>query len=91
MAKQIRGRMDDLRRGMKRMARAVQQAAEEAAEHGTIERTISHGVSTNVAAAVNVGRPGRVSGVSVRQRTRTRPDGTTLTETVRTHWGDGAA
>ena len=90
MAKQIRARMDDLRRGMKRMARDVKRAAEEAAEHATTERTVTRGEGTNIAAAVNVGRPGRVSGVSVRQRTRTRADGTTETETVRTHWGDSA-
>ena len=88
MAKQIRAGMDDLRRGMKRMARDIKQAAEEAAEHGTTERTVTRGASSNVAAAVNVGRRGGVSGVSVRQRTRTLPDGTQETETVRTRWGD---
>ena len=91
MAKQLRAQMDDLRRGMKRMARDVKRAAAAAAEHGTTERTITHGGGTNVAAAVNVGRPGRVSGVSGRRTSRTRPDGTTETETVRAHWGDGAA
>ena len=89
MAKQLRAQMDDLRRGMKRLARDVKRAAAEAAEHGTTERTVTHGAGINVAAAVNVGRRGGVRGVSVRQRTRTRPDGTTETETVRTHWGDG--
>jgi hypothetical protein len=91
MARQLRRQMDDLRRGMKRMAGDLKQAAEAAAEHGTVERTVSHGEGANVAAAVNVGRGGGSRGVSVRQRTRTLPDGTRETETVRTHWGDGAA
>ena len=88
MAKHVRRQVDDLRRGMERMARELKHAAESAAEHGTVERTVSHGEGANVAAAVNVGRGGGVSGVSVRQRTRTLPDGTRETETVRTHWGD---
>jgi hypothetical protein len=82
--------MDQLRRSLEvtgeQVSRAAKQAAKETARAGGATR---RGGRQNVALAANVGRDGRVRGVSVTQRSRIRTDGSEEVETTREVYGDG--
>jgi hypothetical protein len=77
--------MGELRRSLEQVGDRVRHAAETAAESA---ESSDSGSSHNVATAINVGRSGRVRGVSVKQRTRVRKDGTRVVETIRKTYGD---
>ena len=85
----LRKSMDQLRRSIEASGEQVRQAAEKAVtEAGRASRTTRRGGRRNIAVSANVGRDGRVRGVSVTQRSRIRPDGSEEIETTREVYGD---
>jgi len=85
----LRKSMDQLRRSIEASGEQVRRAAEQATrEAGRAGRTTHRGGRRNIAVATNVGRDGRVRGVSVTQRSRIRPDGSEEIETTREVYGD---
>ena len=85
--------MDQLRRSLEatgeQVRRAARQATEDAARSGRVTRRVTRGGGRrNIALAANVGRDGRVRGVSVTQRSRIGPDGREEIETTREVYGD---
>jgi hypothetical protein len=84
-ADRLRQGMDQLRRSLEETGQHVRRAAEAATSSQGGRR---RGGRRNVAVAANVGRDGRVHGVSVTQRSRVRPDGSEEIETTREVYGD---
>ncbi|HEY3110069.1 MAG TPA: hypothetical protein VGL23_15000 [Chloroflexota bacterium] len=81
--------MDQLRRSLEATGEQVGRAAKQAAkETARVSRATRRGGRRNIALAANVGRDGRVRGVSVTQRSRIRPDGSEEVETTREVYGD---
>jgi hypothetical protein len=81
--------MDRLRRTLETTGEQVRRATTKAArEASRASGTAHHGGRRNVVVATNVGRDGRVRGVSVTQRSRIRPDGSEEIETTREVYGD---
>ena len=85
----LRESMDRLRHNLEATGEQVRRATKEATKKAVrATRTTRRGGRRNVVVAANVGRDGRVRGVSVTQRSRIRPDGSEEIETTREVYGD---